>query len=183
MKLLRQRPAAHAPSGHDADTSPFLFAFAHSHRAFGPDLHVADESAFEAEGRHADGDTPSLVAELTSASTRDADRQDKLEVYGRTVPVCLILDMHTEEITAFWDPSPEGCRSRTTKSFGKPLWIPERFGFDLGTGGSGTARPGSGRVRRPVRRGSSAVRVTRLAWDSAAIGDTAMTCGDAGRPG
>ncbi|MFE0422603.1 Uma2 family endonuclease [Streptomyces sp. NPDC058953] len=138
MKLLRRQLGAHAPEGHDADTSPFLFVFAHSRRAFGPDLHVADESAFDAEGRHADGEALSLVAELTSVSTRDADWQDKLEVYGRTVPVYLVLDMGAEEITAFWDPSPTGYRSRTTKPFGKPLRIPEPFGFDLDTAGFGT---------------------------------------------
>ncbi|AZK93975.1 hypothetical protein B7R87_08875 [Streptomyces tsukubensis] len=138
MKLLRQQLGAHAPEGHDADTSPFLFVFPHSRRAFGPDLHVADERAFDAEGRHADGEALSLVAELTSVSTRDADWQDKLEVYGRLVPVYLVLDMQAEEITAFWDPSPQGYRSRTTKPFGKPLRIPEPFGFDLDTAGFGT---------------------------------------------
>ncbi|MGV9311390.1 Uma2 family endonuclease [Streptomyces sp. NPDC003691] len=138
MKLLRQQLAAHAPDGHDADTSPFLFVFPHSGRAFGPDLHVADERAFDAEGRHADGEALSLVAEFTSVTTRDADWADKLEVYGRTVPVYLVLDMQSDEVTAFWDPSPQGYRSRTTKPFGKPLPIPAPFGFDLDTAGFGT---------------------------------------------
>ncbi|WP_405808381.1 Uma2 family endonuclease [Streptomyces sp. NBC_00210] len=140
MRLLRQQLEAHAPEGHDADVAPFLFSFAQSERAFGPDLHVADEAAFDADGRHADGEALSLVAELTSVSTIDADWQDKLDAYGRHVPVYLILDMQAEEITAFWDPSPQGYRSRTTVSFGKPLHVPAPFDFDLDTNGF-TAQP------------------------------------------
>ncbi|MGW1496495.1 Uma2 family endonuclease [Streptomyces sp. NPDC002402] len=135
MKLLRRQLGAHAPDGHSPDTAPFLFSFAHSERAFGPDLHVSDEAAFDADGRHADGEALSLVAELTSVSTKDADWQDKLEAYGRQVPVYLILDMQAEEIAAFWDPSPQGYRSHTTVSFGKPLHLPAPFDFDLDTSG------------------------------------------------
>ncbi|MFF1599598.1 hypothetical protein ACFVYV_19190 [Streptomyces mirabilis] len=66
MKSLRRQLEPHAPEGHDVDVAPFLFVFPGTERAFGPDLHVADESAFEAEGRHADGEALSPVAELTS---------------------------------------------------------------------------------------------------------------------
>jgi Uma2 family endonuclease len=137
MRLLRQQLQPHVPDGHDADVAPFLFSFPSTERAYGPDLHVADEAAFEGPGRHVDGEALSLVAELTSVSTRDADWQEKLEVYGRLVPVYLILDMQAEEITAFWDPSPHGYRSRTTVSFGKPLHVPAPFDFDLETGDFG----------------------------------------------
>ncbi|WP_240138174.1 Uma2 family endonuclease [Streptomyces sp. MUM 178J] len=135
MRLLRKQLEGHVPEGHDADTSPFLFSFPEAERAFGPDLHVAELAAFDADGRHADAEALSLVAELTSASTRDADWRDKLETYGRQVPVYLILDMQAEEITAFWDPSPKGYRSHTTVSFGKPLHVPPPFDFDLDTTG------------------------------------------------
>lgn len=133
MRSLRLQLAAHVPEGHDADTSPFLFSFASSERAYGPDLHVADLAAFRGNARHVDGDALSLVAELTSVSTRDVDWKEKLEVYGRHVPVYLVLDMRAEEITAFWDPSDHGYRARTTVPFGKPLPIPAPFGFDLDT--------------------------------------------------
>ncbi|MFI9582259.1 Uma2 family endonuclease [Streptomyces sp. NPDC052236] len=113
--------------------APFLFSFPQLERAFGPDLHVAHEAAFDADGRHADAAALSLVAELTSVSTKDADWQDKLEAYGRVVPVYLVLDMQGEEITAFWDPSPQGYQSRTTVPFGKPLRVPAPFDFDLDT--------------------------------------------------
>ncbi|MCX4410754.1 Uma2 family endonuclease [Streptomyces sp. NBC_00268] len=133
MKSLRLQLEPHAPEGHDVDVAPFLFTFPRSERGFGPDLHVADESAFEAEGRHADGVALSLVAELTSASTKDADWLDKLDTYGRVVPVYLVLDMQVGEITAFWDPSPKGYRSRTTVTFGTSLHVPPPFDFDLDT--------------------------------------------------
>ncbi|MEU9473833.1 Uma2 family endonuclease [Streptomyces avermitilis] len=133
MKLLRLQLEPHAPDGHDVDVAPFLFTFPGSERGFGPDLHVADEAAFDAEGRHADGAALSPVAELTPASTKDADWLDKLDTYGRVVPVYLVLDMQVGEITAFWDPSAKGYRSRTTVTFGTSLHIPPPFDFDLDT--------------------------------------------------
>ncbi|MEU5596471.1 Uma2 family endonuclease [Streptomyces sp. NPDC020298] len=135
MRSLRLQLESHVPGGHDVDAAPFLFTFPGCERAFGPALHVADESAFEAEGRHADGAALSLVAELTSDSTEDADWLDKLETYGRIVPVYLLLDMHVQEINAFWDPSPRGYRSRTNLPFGRPLHVPAPFGFELDTSG------------------------------------------------
>lgn len=135
MKSLRLQLEPHAPVGHDVDVAPFLFTFPVAERGFGPDLHVADEAAFDAEGRHADGAALSLVAELTSASTKDADWLDKVDTYGRVVPVYLVLDMQVEEITAFWDPSAKGYRSRTTVPFGKSLHVPAPFDFELDTSG------------------------------------------------
>lgn len=133
MKRLRQQLEPHAPEGHDVDVAPFLFTFPSAARGYGPDLHVADEAAFEAEGRHADGGALSLVAEFTSLSTRDADWEEKVAVYGQLVPVYLVLDMQAAEITCFWDPSPNGYRSRTTVPVGRPLHIPAPFDFDLDT--------------------------------------------------
>lgn len=135
MRRLRSQVEAHAPEGHVTETSPFLFTFPSSERGFGPDLFVADESAFDADGRHADGAALSLVAELTSDSTKDVDWLDKLDTYGRVVPVYLLLDMRVQEISAFWDPSPRGYRSRTNVPFGRPLRVPAPFDFDLDTSG------------------------------------------------
>ncbi|MBA2948995.1 Uma2 family endonuclease [Streptomyces himalayensis] len=135
MRALRRQLEPHAPEGHDVDVAPVLFAFPESGRAFGPDLHVADETAFEAKGRHADGTALSLVAELTSESSKDVDWLDKLDTYGRVVPVYLVLDMQAQEISAFWDPSPKGYRSRTNVPFGRPLHVPAPFDFELDTSG------------------------------------------------
>ncbi|MFF4103278.1 Uma2 family endonuclease [Streptomyces sp. NPDC001903] len=135
LRALRRELECHAPDGHIAETAPFLFRFSAAERAYGLSLFVADESAFEGEGRHADAAALSLVAEFTSTSAKDADWTEKLDVYGQLVPVYLVIDMQDSEITCFRDPSPNGYRSRTTVSFGKPLQIPEPFGFELDTTG------------------------------------------------
>ncbi|MFK0257316.1 Uma2 family endonuclease [Streptomyces sp. NPDC090445] len=135
LRALRRQLGAHAPEGHLAEAAPFLFRFPSAGRAYGPSLFVADEAVFEADGRSADGAALSLVAEFTSVSTKDADWAEKLEVYGRLVPVYLVVDMQDAEVTCFCDPSPHGYRSRQTVSFGKPLAIGEPFGFDLDTAG------------------------------------------------
>ncbi|AXE27839.1 Uma2 family endonuclease [Streptomyces globosus] len=133
MRALRRQLEAHAPDGHLVETTPVLFRFPEAARAYGPDLFVADEAAFEEDGRHADAAALSLVAEFTSVSTRDADWVEKLEVYGRLVPVYLVVDMQESEITCFSDPSPHGYRSRQTVPFGKPLAVAEPFGFEFDT--------------------------------------------------
>ncbi|WP_239516074.1 MULTISPECIES: Uma2 family endonuclease [unclassified Streptomyces] len=135
MRLLREQLLTHAPDGHFADTSPFLFRFPAAERGYGPDLYVADEAAFDEEGLHADGAALSLVGEFTSVSTRDADWNEKLDVYGQIVPIYLVVDMQDSEITCFWDPSPHGYRSRTTVSFGQPLNVPKPFDFAIDTTG------------------------------------------------
>ncbi|WP_449486514.1 Uma2 family endonuclease [Streptomyces avidinii] len=135
MRLLREQLQAHVPKGHFADTSPFLFRFAAAERGYGPDLYVADEAAFDEEGLHADGSALSLVGEFTSVSTKDADWNEKLDVYGLLVPVYLVVDMQDSEITCFWDPSPHGYRSRRTVSFGEPLHVPEPFDCEIDTTG------------------------------------------------
>ncbi|MEC4574689.1 Uma2 family endonuclease [Streptomyces virginiae] len=133
MRVLREQLQGRAPKGHYADVAPFLFRFPEAERAFCPDLFVADGSAFEEDGRHADSAALSLVAEFTSVSTRDADWNDKLDVYGRLVPVYLVVDMQDSEITCLHDPSPHGYRARTTVSFGEPLRVPAPFDFALDT--------------------------------------------------
>ncbi|MFE5537767.1 Uma2 family endonuclease [Streptomyces sp. NPDC056492] len=135
MRQLRDQLQAHAPTGHIAEIAPFLFRFPSVERGYGPDLYVADEAAFDEEGRHADGAALSLVGEFTSVSTKDADWEEKLEVYGRIVPVYLVVDMQGSEITCFSDPSPQGYRSRKTVAFGESLPVPAPFGFELDTTG------------------------------------------------
>ncbi|OKK07970.1 hypothetical protein AMK26_02645 [Streptomyces sp. CB03234] len=135
MRSLRRLLEPHTPEGYATETAPFLFRLTASERAFGPELFVAEETAFAGPGRHVDGEALALVAEPATASERDVDWQDKLAAYGRQVPVYLVLDMRDEEITAFWDPSPRGYRSRTTVPFGHTLHVPAPFDFDLDTSG------------------------------------------------
>ncbi|SFJ99237.1 Uma2 family endonuclease [Streptomyces pini] len=136
MQSLRSQLEPHLPPGHTVDYAPFLFAFPRAERAYGPDVYVAAASAFRTEERYVDGEALSLVAELTSDSTRETDRTDKVSAYGRSgVPVYLLLDMEEQAATVFWRPSERGYDSRLTTPFGDPLRIPEPFGCDLDTSG------------------------------------------------
>ncbi|WP_169790992.1 Uma2 family endonuclease [Streptomyces katrae] len=133
MRALRQQLEQHAPEGHIAESSPFLFSFPAAGRAYGPDLYVADEAAFDADGRHADAAALSLVAEFTSVSPRDVDWEEKLQVYGQVVPVYLVVDAQGGEIACFSDPSPQGYRAHKTVSFGTPLPVPAPFDCKIDT--------------------------------------------------
>jgi Uma2 family endonuclease len=136
MRSIRRQLEPHAPEGHIADSSPYLFTFPASERGYGPDVYVAHERAFQRRQRYIPGDALSLVAELTSSSTRDRDRDDKTPVYGRNgVPVYLLLDMQEHTTTVFWTPSEHGYVSRLTVPFGETVHIPAPFDCDLDTSG------------------------------------------------
>lgn len=141
MRSIRSQLQPHAPAGHMAESSPFPFTFPGMERAYGPDVYVVAESAFQGRGRFVDGEALSLAAELTSTSTRDADWHDKTPVYGKSgVPVYLLLDMEEETATVFWQPSSQGYVSRLTVPFGEPLHVPEPFDCDLDTSSFGAPR-------------------------------------------
>ncbi|MBB0245308.1 Uma2 family endonuclease [Streptomyces alkaliphilus] len=137
MKLLRERLLPHVPEGQDVEVAPFLFVFPESGRAFGPDLYVVDEEAFGAPGRHGNGSALSLVAELTSGSTKETDWTDhwtdRAAAYGRVVPVYLVLNMQEGQLTIFRSPSEQGYRARRTVPFGSPVPVPAPFDFTLDT--------------------------------------------------
>ncbi|WP_338057931.1 Uma2 family endonuclease [Streptomyces abyssalis] len=136
MEAIREQLRPHLPEGETCGDAPFLFTFPGEERAYGPDFYVAARNAFDTTKRYIDGDALSLVAELTSRSTRTADWEDKLRVYGRTrVPVYLLLDMEEESATVFSTPSAKGYTAHTTVPFGKTLHIPEPFGCELDTTG------------------------------------------------
>jgi Uma2 family endonuclease len=126
----------HLPEGQCINYGPFLYVFPGDECAYGPDIHAADERAFETESNHLDGEALSFVAELTSPSTRKDDLTGKVEVYGRAgVPVYLLLDMQEQEATVYGSPSARGYRVRISKPFGEKLPIPEPFDFTLDTSG------------------------------------------------
>lgn len=134
MRALREQLENHLPAGQVVDYAPFLFTFPSQARAYGPDVYAVDPAAFQTDRRHLDGEALSFVAELTSASTREADWTDKTPVYGKAgVPVYLLLDMQEATATVFWQPSAEGYVSRLTVPFGEPVRLPAPFDCDLDT--------------------------------------------------
>ncbi|MFF0385338.1 Uma2 family endonuclease [Streptomyces sp. NPDC004286] len=136
MELVCRQLTPALPDGHTIGSAPFLYVFPQDERAYGPDAHAAPSRVYETVSNRLDGEALSFVAELTSASTRDDDLTDKVEVYGRAgIPVYLILDMQEERATVLWTPSVKGYESRCTQPFGEKLYIPEPFDCLLDTSG------------------------------------------------
>ncbi|MFI2377213.1 Uma2 family endonuclease [Streptomyces sp. NPDC018964] len=136
MHLVCEQLRQHLPEGHHISSGPFLYVFPGEACAYGPDIHVAHERAFETESNRLDGEALSFVAELTSTSTRHDDLTNKVEVYRKAgVPVYLILDMQEEQATVFSMPSDKGYEACETKPFGEKLSIPAPFGCVLDTTG------------------------------------------------
>jgi Uma2 family endonuclease len=126
----------HLPEGHVVSVGRRLYVFPSAERAYEPDIHAVHRRSYETASNRVDGETLSFVAELTLPSTRDDDRTDKAETYGKAgIPVYLLLDMQEERATVFWSPSPQGYQGRFTKPFGEKLRIPEPFDCPLDTEG------------------------------------------------
>lgn len=138
MDSLVEQLTPHLPQGQRVSYAPFLFTLAGQERAYGPDVYVAAREAFRTSDRYIDGEALTLVAELTSDSTRPVDWTDELPVYGKAgVPVYLLLDMREHTVSVFSTPTPLGYAERRTVGFGDELPLPEPFGFALETIGFG----------------------------------------------
>ncbi|MDX3381177.1 Uma2 family endonuclease [Streptomyces niveiscabiei] len=78
-------------------------------------------------------DGVAMVLEVTSTKPR-SDRETKRHGYARAgIPLYLLTDRDTSSITLFSDPENEDYRQHITLPFGKPLPLPEPFGFELET--------------------------------------------------
>lgn len=64
-----------------------------------------------------------------------ADRETKRRCYARGgIPLHLLVDRGAFVVTLFSAPEEGEHRELRTLAFGKPLTLPEPFGFDLDTG-------------------------------------------------
>ncbi|RZU25185.1 Uma2 family endonuclease [Streptomyces sp. BK239] len=106
-----------------------------------PQDHVIPDGTFAPQAlrlyRGADPWMPSqgvaMVLEVTSTRPR-ADREVKRRCYARAgIPLFLLVDRETSEVTLLSDPKQDDYRQRCTLPFGKPLALPEPFAFDLDT--------------------------------------------------
>ncbi|MFJ1970968.1 Uma2 family endonuclease [Streptomyces sp. NPDC087903] len=78
-------------------------------------------------------DGVAMVLEVTSTKPR-ADREAKRRSYARDgIPLYLLVDRETSQITLFSDPEEADYRQHATLPFGKALPLPEPFAFDLDT--------------------------------------------------
>ncbi|MGK5532659.1 Uma2 family endonuclease [Streptomyces sp. URMC 129] len=137
MDSLTDQLRPHVPDGHRVSQAPCLYVFPGRGRAYGPDVHVADAGATHIRSTHLPGEALALVAELTSESTADVDRADKVEVYGKAgVPVYVLVDMLESGVTVFSQPDEEkGYQAHTRIPFGKTVHIPAPFDCELDTSG------------------------------------------------
>ncbi|MEU3350076.1 Uma2 family endonuclease [Streptomyces sp. NPDC037389] len=134
VSLTRQL-GPHVPEGHIADRCPLLFRFQGHSRSYGPDVHVSDEELTkDVDSIHTPGESLSLVGELTSASTADFDRRDKVEIYGKAgVPVYVLVDILNSAVSVYSSPSEGGYGRCTEVKFGDKVHIPAPFDFELDT--------------------------------------------------
>ncbi|MDT9693126.1 Uma2 family endonuclease [Streptomyces sp. P9(2023)] len=74
-----------------------------------------------------------MVLEVTS-SRPNRDRETKRRCYARgDIPLYLLVDRGATSVTLFTDPAGGDYRERHMVPFGKPLPLPDPFGFDLET--------------------------------------------------
>ncbi|MBV7698495.1 Uma2 family endonuclease [Streptomyces sp. TRM70350] len=79
-------------------------------------------------------DGVAMVLEVTSTKPQ-ADREAKRRCYARAgIPLYLLVDREASSITLFSDPEKDDYREHCTRPFGKPIALPEPFGFELETG-------------------------------------------------
>ncbi|MFG2112319.1 Uma2 family endonuclease [Streptomyces sp. NPDC048718] len=78
-------------------------------------------------------DGVSMVLEVTSTRAH-RDRDTKRRCYARGgIPFYLLVDRDDSTVTLFAEPEDGDYRARQTVPFGKPLTLPDPFGFDLVT--------------------------------------------------
>ncbi|GAA1430703.1 Uma2 family endonuclease [Streptomyces thermospinosisporus] len=76
-------------------------------------------------------DGVAMVLEVTSTKPR-ADREAKRRCYARSrIPLYLLVDREASSVTLFSDPENADYRQLCTRPFGKPLPLPDPFGFEL----------------------------------------------------
>lgn len=78
-------------------------------------------------------DEVAMVLEVTSTRAK-ADRETKRRCYARGgIPLYLLVDRDASALTLFSDPEGGDYLLQRTAPFGKPLPLPEPFGFELET--------------------------------------------------
>jgi hypothetical protein len=101
-----------------------------------PDGTLAPIAHFLRSGEWADPDGVLMVVEVTSydRDTSQRDRVEKPRAYAESaIPVYLLIDRDSRDVTVHSEPVDEVYRERHTVSFGKSLPLPEPVGFDLDT--------------------------------------------------
>ncbi|WP_369234486.1 Uma2 family endonuclease [Streptomyces sp. R21] len=99
-----------------------------------PDLVVAPKGSFDDQEEWHEPSGVVLVAEVTSASTADRDRDKKIHGYARAgIPVYLLIDREEGEVTVYSAPSGDDYAQGPKCKLGLTVQLPAPLGFELDT--------------------------------------------------
>ncbi|MFE1308388.1 Uma2 family endonuclease [Streptomyces sp. NPDC058755] len=99
-----------------------------------PDLAIAPKGSFDDQEEWHEATGILLVAEVTSTSTADRDRDKKIHGYARAgIPVYLLIDREAGEVTVHSKPSGADYAKAPKYKLGQTVPLPAPLGFDLDT--------------------------------------------------
>jgi Uma2 family endonuclease len=99
-----------------------------------PDLVIAPKGSFHDKEEWHDPSPALLVAEITSTSTADRDREKKIHGYARAgIPVYLLIDREEGELTVYSEPSGDDYAQGPKHKLGQTVPLPAPLGFELDT--------------------------------------------------
>lgn len=99
-----------------------------------PDLVIAPKGSFGDQEEWHEVSGVVLVAEVTSESTADRDRDKKLHGYARAgVPVYLLIDRELAEVTIYSEPSGDDYAHAPKVKLGLTIALPAPLAFELDT--------------------------------------------------
>src|SRR5690606_5352674 len=100
-----------------------------------PDLFVAPVEVLATPEHWVPPEEVLLAAEVVSPGSKEHDRSRKLGIYpAAAIPLYLLIDPLRGAVTLYATPEDGEYRESETVTFGKPVEIPEPFGFALDTG-------------------------------------------------
>ncbi|AWT43940.1 MULTISPECIES: Uma2 family endonuclease [Streptomyces] len=99
-----------------------------------PDLVIAPKGSFHSKEKWHDPSPALLVAEVTSGSTAERDRDKKIHGYARAgIPVYLLIDRQEGEVTVYSEPSGDSYAHGPKHKLGQAVPLPAPLGFELDT--------------------------------------------------
>ncbi|MFG2553839.1 Uma2 family endonuclease [Streptomyces sp. NPDC048581] len=99
-----------------------------------PDLAIAPKGSFDDQEEWHEPTGVVLVAEVTSTSTADRDRDKKIHGYARAgIPVYLLIDREEGEVTVYSEPSGDDYTQNPKYKIGLAVPLPAPLGFELDT--------------------------------------------------
>jgi len=99
-----------------------------------PDLVIAPKGSFDDQEEWHEPSGVVLVAEVTSTSTADRDREKKILGYARAgIPVYLLIDREEGEVVVYSEPSGDDYAKGPKRKLGLTVPLPAPLGFELDT--------------------------------------------------